>query len=283
MGVVLTKACGKLATAVGTEARGLAGWFTKYRGVIVAGGRGHKLLDGEHATSIRFAGHQVTSTPLIASDHGLTADQHGKVFGVFYPSGLANGRPEEWRLAEWARMPERLADKHVVPVRRITPTDGTSPHWEPAGPPEPAPWAHDAPEGVIYVVAPANPEGGFYLDVNTPGGAKTAKVDAPTLASHTLRDENFRAARTALPDSPIVLLSGGSRSDGEQFAAALHRSGVQHDIYVPNRRAVAILDEHKSTGGNEYQSAAEIGLEALPGRSLASAVDLYRAPAVLPD
>ncbi|WP_328406938.1 hypothetical protein [Nocardia sp. NBC_00403] len=213
--------------------------------------------------------HDIRVIPLV--------DHEGNTFGISFPTkkgATENDLSGDKKYYEtWSRMPDRLSDSEYYPVRRVDPGDGSDPDWKDAGPSQPAPWADDAREGMLYVHAHGRPEG-IEIDANFGDDAnpdwQTVGIPGGFFGQLVAANLDFQSASRAGPNKPLMMLVCEGDAHVQQVAGAIHSAGMNHDVWATVGVNQARFTERKGT--------AELGAEIPDGGAPSDPITVIRAP-----
>ncbi|MCX4091753.1 hypothetical protein [Nocardia sp. alder85J] len=208
-------------------------------------------------------------------------DHEGNIFGISFPTAREGDPgvsfPDEEAYSAWSRQPNRLGDTEFYPEQRVTPVDGGEPYWAEAGPGQPAPWADDAQDGMLYVQAHADSRG-FRIDANL-GTDDNPDWQNMILSGNAFgklvaANKDFQAASRAGAGKPLLMLACRAGdpvyAHAEQAAGVIHRAGMNHDVYATVGVNVARWSETRGT--------AEVGVEVPNGTTPSDVIVVIRAP-----
>ncbi|MFI6312915.1 hypothetical protein ACIBEK_22670 [Nocardia fusca] len=204
-------------------------------------------------------------------------DHEGKIIGVSFPTHHTGYNADRKAYRTWSRMPNRLSDTEFVPEIRIDRAGRRNPSWKDRGPAQPAPWAADAQDGMLYVHAHAGRRG-FEIDANvgTDDDPDWRTLLAPRrFFGHVLAaNRHFLAASGAAPRRPLLMLCchAGNPDYGHALHATevLHSEGLRHDVYATVAQNWIGWDKENGTAG--------VIVEVPAGSSPSDAVVVIRAP-----
>lgn len=282
---VMREATELIAQSLDGGARFISNRVDGFAGVTHNAGRGAEKVDGIGAEVINGYSFDISDNQ--GNSHHIhdirvnpLVDHNGNIFGISFPT--VKGEPgkqhsDEEAYSIWSRMPDRLGDSQYYPERRVDPGDGSEPSWEDAGPSQPAPWARDAEDGMLFVHAHAD-ENGFRIEANFGTDAdpnwQMLGLSGSMFGQLVVANTDFQAASRAGPDKPLMMLACKAGdpvyAHAERAAEVIHSAGMNHDVWA----TVGI----NTARWNEKEGTAEVGVEIPDNTAPADAITVIRAP-----